>query len=472
MMEIKPMVMFILGWLMVLIIGAVVGAVGSRLKPHRQAMLSNSRGVLTDITVSVLGAFLGGFLYSQLGIVGVTDFNLWSLVGALAGAIILLVLVRLSSRRRVRPLVLGEVAGANIPAENRDTPVDDDPGVRIGRARVPLLVLAGLIALLPLLDLLLWMIRIPDLSARPPAFGTVGTYQNEFGELNYLVYEPQDAGADTGLPLLVLLHGCVQDPFILETASGMRAIADANGFMIVYPQQNFLSSPHRCWNWYDKRNQQRDSGEASLIMGIVNQVQGDFNVDANRVYVAGISSGGAMTSILASCYRDVLAAGAVHSGMGYESANSVFEALIAPFNGNQVPPEIAGQDAYECSQSFERSIPVIELHGTADMVVFPVNSQDTIEQFAQTNDFADDGQDNDSVQAQPTTTDSAQVEGGYQYTMENYEYDGALLLQRYVVDGLSHMWSGGTGIDPLSDPKAPNASQIFWDFLSSHQLNG
>ena len=110
------------------------------------------------------------------------------------------------------------------------------------------------------------------------------------------------------------------------------------------------------------------------------------------------------------------------------------------------------------------------LHGTIDSVVVPVNADDTLEQMAQMDDYADDGADNDSVLAQPTSTETRQVEGGHTYTVENFEFGGELLLQRYLIDGLWHMWSGGSGIPPLSDPQSPNASQIFWDFFQSHPM--
>jgi poly(hydroxyalkanoate) depolymerase family esterase len=270
---------------------------------------------------------------------------------------------------------------------------------------------------------------------------------------------------------LVLLHGCTQNPYLLEAAAGMRAIADANNFMIVYPQQNFVSSPHRCWNWYDTNNQQRDSGEPALLVGIVNEVQQTYSVDPNRTYVAGISAGGAMTSILASCYPDVFAAGAVHSGMAYKASVNVIQAITGPLSGSQVEPNAAGQEAYACSENTDRPIPVLDLHGTVDPIVVPENSHDVVEQFAQLHDLADDGDDNFSATDQPANTESQQVPDGYTYTIEDYQSDDNGLIERYVVDGLSHMWSGGTGVPPLSDPKAPNASQIFWDFLSQYSLS-
>jgi len=266
------------------------------------------------------------------------------------------------------PLVSGDtltndIASAMVTSE-KVSPVRSDltpayeRAIKVGQARVQLLLPIILIFLLPLLDVLLFRVRLPDLSASPVQFGSVASYQNEHGRLEYLVYTPPSYQAGTELPLLVFLHGCLIDPYILESASGMRAVADKNNFMIVYPQQNSASSPHRCWNFYEQKNQRRDEGEPSLLVGIVDQVKQSYSVDARRVYVAGISSGGAMTSILASCYPDIFAAGANHSGLAYKSATSVFGALVATMRGSQTEPNVAGNDAYQCSGTSRRPIPM------------------------------------------------------------------------------------------------------------------
>jgi poly(hydroxyalkanoate) depolymerase family esterase len=438
------MILVLFTWILWLVIGAVVGTLAGIILWRRHE--------LTDaVLVGMIGAFIGGLLFNLFSFTAVIDLNLPSIIGALIGAALLSGLYWAVNRQR-RTVV--------VDRENDD--------IQVGRRWIPIYVPIALLLLLPVLHLALLWLRFPSITTAPPPFGTVASYSNPNGQLNYLVYRPGDG--DNAMPLVVLLHGCTQTPTILEAASGMQAVADQNGFMLVYPEQNFISSPHRCWNWYDERNQQRDSGEPSLIMGIVEEVAQQYAVDRSRIYVGGISSGGAMTSILASCYRDVFAAAAVHSGMAYDSANSIFQAPIAPLRGNQIPPEVAGVNAYECAGNAARPIPVLDLHGTADFVVAPINSDHTIEQFAQTNDYADDGSDNDSVLSQPTSSETGQVADGYTYTYERYEYSGNVLMERYIVDGLSHMWSGGTGVFPLSDPKAPNGSQIIWEFFQRYTL--
>ena len=466
------MLLNLIAWFIWFIIGAVIGVLTNPLRFNRYR---DRRWDWTEVLVGILGAFIGVFILSQIGFVSVTDFHPWSLIAAPIGALLFIFIYRLfqhDERTRVRRVgiyrseLISELE-ARTAIANEEKPV-----VRVVREPVHLdngLLLAAIL-LLPFLDMLLFRVRMPDISQNPPDFGVVDTYSNEYGELDYLVYTPRGYTDTSELPLMLLLHGCVQDPTMLELGAGMTEVADANNFMVVYPQQNAAASPHRCWNWYQPRNQARDSGEPSLLLGIVEEVRQNYSVDASRIYVAGLSSGGAMTSILASCYPDVFAAAAVHSGMGYKSANSVFQALIAPFAGNQMPPDAAGQAAYACSNNTNRTIPVIIFHGTADTIVFHVNAGDTLEQFTQMNDFADDGQDNNTIQVIPTNSVTHEPPDAHAYTIEDFAYNDQLLLQVYSIGNMGHMWGGGTGRFPVSDPQAPNASQIFWDFLSSYTL--
>lgn len=458
-------VMQVLIWLTWLVVGAVVGWVANKVMESRHTGTTN-------MLIGILGAFFGGLVFDQLGFVPtITDFNPWSILAALAGAIALMVLFRIAERRTVRRI---DAEGKVITREKRQPEVTPDEvydkEIEIGNMRINMALPILLLLLMPVLDLLSLRMKYPDVTVSPPPFGEVRTYQGEAGKLDYVVYRPDGVGDDAVLPLLVFLHGCASDPKMLEAAAGMTAMADEHAFMIVYPQQNFAKSPHRCWNWYAKENQQRGSGEPATIMGMVEEVQQEYSVDENRTYVAGFSSGAAMTSILASCYRDVFAAAAAHSGMAYESATTPIEALIAPVMGNQVPTDQAGRDAYECSEREDRPIPMLIVHGTVDTIVFPVNGDHKLEQYAQMNDLADDGEDNQSIPEMEMDSATLHVDGGHSYTREESRTDDGLLLERYIVEGLWHMWSGGTGTPPLSDPLGPDATRIVWEFVSAYSL--
>ncbi|WP_269791318.1 PHB depolymerase family esterase [Stenotrophomonas sp. Iso1] len=297
----------------------------------------------------------------------------------------------------------------------------------------------------------------------------IGLYGNIFGSREYQVWVPADYSETQAQPLLLVLHGCVNGPNLMGEASGFNEVADAEGFIVVYPRQNVTSNPARCWNWQLPINQARGSGEAAILAGIVDAVKAGYNVDPRRVYVTGISAGGAMTSIMLACYSDVFAAGAVHSGGMYRGATTVSGSAYALLAGSIYSPDSNGRLAWQCSGSpSPRPLPVLVFHGSADSTVNPVNGQQAVRQFLQTNDLADDGFDNDSVKYVPTSTLNAQVPGGRAYTIDNYTYGGKTLVQHYVVHGMGHAWSGSDSGLPFTDPKGPDATLITWLFLKEH----
>jgi len=128
-------------------------------------------------------------------------------------------------------------------------------------------------------------------AADPPGHWDVGLYGNLFGAREYQVWVPAGYDETRPLPLLLVLHGCVTGPNLMGEASGFNEVADTEGFIVVYPRQNVTSNPARCWNWQLPINQARDSGEASILAGIVDKVKAGYSIDPHRVYVTGISAG-------------------------------------------------------------------------------------------------------------------------------------------------------------------------------------
>lgn len=296
-----------------------------------------------------------------------------------------------------------------------------------------------------------------------------GVYGNLYGAREYQVWVPAGYDPAQPRPLLLVLHGCVNGPNLMGEASGFNDVADVEGYLTVYPRQNVSANPTRCWNWQLPVNQARGSGEASILAGIVDAVKAGYSIDASRVYVTGISAGGAMTSIMLACYSDVFAAGAVHSGGMYKAATTVSGSAYALLAGSIYSPDSNGRSAWQCSGSpSPRPIPLLVFHGSADTTVNPLNGQQAVRQFLQTNDLADDGIDNDSVKYVPTSTIAGQVPGGRAYTIYNYSYGGRLLAQHYVVHGMGHAWSGSDSGLPFTDPSGPDATVITWAFLKGY----
>lgn len=314
--------------------------------------------------------------------------------------------------------------------------------------------------------LLTALLAVPMIASGQSGHWEFGLHGNLYGAREYQVWVPDGYDGSEALPLVMVLHGCVTGPNLMAEASGFNDVADVERFLVVYPRQNVTSNPTRCWNWSLAINQARNTGEPSILAGIVAKAKADYNVDARRVYVTGISAGGAMTATMLACYSDVFAAGAIHAGGMYKGATTLSGSAYALLNGSIYSPDARGKDAWACSGSpSPRPLPVLVFHGSADSTVNPVNGQQAVRQFLQTNDMADDRRDNNSVGPSPTSTLTAQIPGGRSYTVDTYAYGGQVLVQHYLVHGMGHAWSGGNGALPFTDPGGPDASILSWLFF-------
>lgn len=295
-----------------------------------------------------------------------------------------------------------------------------------------------------------------------------GAYLSWTGSRLYQAWIPTGYSYTRPMPAVVLLHGCAVGPDLSAYISRMNEIADREGFIAIYPQQNPFVNPSLCWNFMLSINQQRDSGEPKMIKGILDLVKSRYRIDGSRVYVMGISAGGGMTSIMAACYPEVFAAAAVHSGGMYKGAVGLLSAADGMLNGSSYDPDQRGRDAWECGGSRRLTMPVLVFHGSSDIVVHPTNGDQAVQQFLQTSDYADDGLPNDSIAYRPTETIYATVpDGGRSYRVDSYHYGGKLMARKYTVYGMNHAWSGGRAGMPFSDERGPDASQISWDFFKN-----
>jgi len=290
------------------------------------------------------------------------------------------------------------------------------------------------------------------------------------GGRDHQLWVPSGYTPGEPVPLIVALHGCTQTPLEFAGLTRLNQLADAEKFLVIYPRQALLANLVGCWNWMFSTNQVRGQGEPAFIMDIVAQVRAAYSVDASRIYVAGASAGGAMASILMACYSDVFAAAAVAGGGMYKAADNPIDALSVAANGSRHSPQAQGRDAWECSGSVApRAVPVLILHGSADNVANPVNGEQALAQFLQTNDFGDDGIDNDSVRNSPTSTSAGIAAGGLRYTVRDYVYNGNHLLEHYLVEGMGHAWPGGDPAFAFAEPNGPDATAIIWAFFEQHR---
>jgi poly(hydroxyalkanoate) depolymerase family esterase len=265
----------------------------------------------------------------------------------------------------------------------------------------------------------------------------------------YRLYLPAAATRRDRLPLLVMLHGCKQDAEVFAEGTRMNEIAERNHFIVVYPEQSRTANAYGCWNWFHPAAQ-RGAGDAGAVARIVRRVTKRYPVDATRVYVAGMSAGGALAAVLAHSHGDLFAACAVHSGLRHGAATSAATAMSAMRNGAPDPrPETAYPGPF---------VPTLVIHGDHDTTVDPVNAGQIIEQarLAAAN----------GAPARALLESTRRVASASRpYEQRDYVRDGKVVLRLIAVEDLDHAWSGGDGRHPFNDPEGPDASRLIWDFV-------
>jgi poly(hydroxyalkanoate) depolymerase family esterase len=304
--------------------------------------------------------------------------------------------------------------------------------------------------------------------ARRPAARDERTFTVAGQTRRALVHAPAGVEPRTALPLVCMLHGCTQDAASFAAATLMNDAADRHGFVVVYPQQERGDNPRCCWNWFLPEHQARGRGEPASIAAIVRELMGTASpwaIDPRRVFVAGLSAGGAMAAVMAATYPDLFAAVAVHSGLAYRSAADVGAALTAMARGS-VDPVGGGRAAHAAMGRHARAVPSIVVHGSADATVAPVNADRVLQQSMAANRLAaPEAGDLDS--ARPTTTERGRVDGGRAYTRSRWtDSRGVLMHERLEVDGLGHAWSGGAPGGSYTDPRGPDATEAIWRFFA------
>jgi poly(hydroxyalkanoate) depolymerase family esterase len=224
---------------------------------------------------------------------------------------------------------------------------------------------------------------------------------------------------------------------------------------VLYPEQIQRANSSRCWNWFEPQNQQRGSGEPGMIAALVQQVIATGKVDASRVYVTGLSAGGAMAAVVAGLYPDVFAAVGVHSGLPCGAAHDIPSAFNAMRSGNPSRAQGGAKTAH--------AMPTIVFHGTADKTVHPDNGEHIMSaavKAAQSGGVTlvrhEIRQDGGSARPATRTRFSAM--------------DGTPWVEHWEVDAGPHGWSGGDTAGSYTDPNGPSASSAMLDFFLRHRL--
>jgi poly(hydroxyalkanoate) depolymerase family esterase len=282
------------------------------------------------------------------------------------------------------------------------------------------------------------------------------SYANPSGARAYKTYLP--ARDEKRLrPLVVMLHGCKQNADDFAAGTRMNQLADEMGFVAAYPEQAIAANLARCWNWFKTANQERDRGEPSLIAGITREVIARYNVDPRRVYIAGLSAGGAMAAIMGNLYPDLYAAIGIHSGLPFAAARDLPSALAA-MRGLS-----ATLDPRYHAAAFQ-AVPTIVFHGDLDTTVHSRNSERVIAQASPT------AKDPVAPAFAPQTVEKGE-ESGRRYTrITQADASGKVALEHWLVHGAGHAWSGGSKKGSFTDPRGPDATRAMLRFFLPEQV--
>ena len=280
------------------------------------------------------------------------------------------------------------------------------------------------------------------------------TYSNAAGKRSYKLYIPSGYTGQA-LPLLVMLHGCSQTPNDFAIGTRMNILAEEQMFLVAYPEQATSANGSKCWNWYQAADQRRGAGEPSLIAGITRQVMSAYHVDARRIYIAGLSAGGAMAATMAMTYADLYAAAGVHSGLAYGAAHDLPSAFTAMKQGASSPVH-----------QLAEVIPLIVFHGDRDTTVATVNADRMLDQWLRA---ASNGSNTGLKATRDALVEQNQVAGGHAYTRYIYsDSSGQSFVEKWIVHRAGHAWSGGSSGGSYTDPKGPDASSEMLRFFGSH----
>lgn len=239
------------------------------------------------------------------------------------------------------------------------------------------------------------------------------------GQLRARIYTPDNL--KPGAPLVVVLHGCTQTAADYDYGSGWSSLADRCGFALLFPEQQRSNNPNVCFNWFVPGDAKRDAGEPLSITQMIETVVALHGIDERRVFVTGLSAGGAMAAILLATYPDVFAGGAIIAGLPYGCAKSVPEAFER-MRGNGVAD--AGARVRDASDH-KGPWPIVSVwHGTADQTVHPSNAEAILQQWRAVHDLGE----------MPSRTD----------LVDNYprrvwcDAKGRAVIEMYTITGIGH----------------------------------
>ncbi len=272
------------------------------------------------------------------------------------------------------------------------------------------------------------------------------SFTNQAGTRPYKLYVPASYRATSPTALVVMLHGCTQSPDDFAAGTRMNEHADEQGFLVAYPGQTGAANMQKCWNWFQDSDQHRNTGEPSLIAGITRAIMAHYAVDPGKIYVAGLSAGGALAAIMAQTHPDLYAAIGVHSGLARGAARDMPSAFAAMRQG------APGQT----SATPSKIVPTIVFHGDKDTTVDLRNADFVIAQAT-------------GHEILTRSSQQGLIPGGHAYTRALLTNSrGNSVIEQWILHGANHAWSGGNPAGSYTDPQGPDATKEMVRFFQSH----
>jgi poly(hydroxyalkanoate) depolymerase family esterase len=274
--------------------------------------------------------------------------------------------------------------------------------------------------------------------------------------LQYGLYVPSGFESEA-MPLVVMLHGCTQSIDEFAEGTRMNVLADRYGFAVVYPEQSKHAHSHRCWHWYDA-GESAGGAEAKAVVSLVEALVEQYGFDAERVYLAGISAGAGLSTLLAVQYPEHFAAVALHSGPAFGEARTGITAMDVMRRGARRDPTLLVDEAVDVANY--PGMPAIILHGDADHVVAPVNADQLATQFLRLNRIVDAEGTRKSGEVREDRKNGVMT--------RDFVRGGRRVVRLCRVQGVGHAWAGGDDAVPFHSAKGPDASAVIWEFFK-HQ---
>jgi poly(3-hydroxybutyrate) depolymerase len=279
----------------------------------------------------------------------------------------------------------------------------------------------------------------------------------------YTVYVPRGRSRWRRAPLVVLIHGCRQTADEIAHATRITNLADEMGWVILLPHQNPRANAWGCWNWFDRATA-AGRGETAILLAQMRVARRKYRTHPQQVYVAGLSSGGALASVNGVRKPAAIAGVIAHSGIACGAASSPLAALGVLKKGADADVLQIAREARAGSEAASLPVPLLVVQGGADDVVAPVNGVQLVRQYLALNGHpaADDG-DRDALP--PADHRDVAMADTRSVTTSEWRVGKRLVVRHVLVDGLAHAWSGGDDKYQYADPRAPDATAMLGEFV-------